>query len=247
MGHVAEILPHDPDDRVGVGVRVVVHRGQHRQPRTGHPQSRLAQQRAKSELVGTLGSLAGFLESIKYQSDARWPPAWSTGAVGPGWFNADVGTQTEDFLRAGRPSSRGSSAATRASWSTFRVRGQTFGYLWERTQTVGLKQLLSEQLALVAERPDVFEVQFTAGQFGWVVVYLERIDRDELAELTYEAWSADRAGRPGRGRGRRAADARRAPDPPLTEVDGERRLGHRRHLLLGHPRRQRPQHQPVRR
>ena len=24
---------------------------------------------------------------------------------------------------------------------------------------------------------------------GWVVVYLERIERDELAELTYEAWS----------------------------------------------------------
>ena len=76
-----------------------------------------------------------------------------------------------------------------ANWSTFRVRGQTFGYLWERTQTVGLKQTLSEQLALVTERPDVFEVQFTAGQFGWVVVYLAAVDRRELAELTYEAWS----------------------------------------------------------
>ena len=75
------------------------------------------------------------------------------------------------------------------NWSTFRVLGQTFGYLWERTSTVGLKQMLSEQLALVAERPDVFEVQFTAGQFGWVVVYLAGVDRSELAELTYEAWS----------------------------------------------------------
>jgi hypothetical protein len=53
---------------------------------------------------------------------------------------------------------------------------------------VGLKQTLSEQLALVAERPDVFEIQFTAGGFGWVVVYLQKIDLDELTELVYEAW-----------------------------------------------------------
>jgi hypothetical protein len=99
-----------------------------------------------------------------------------------------VGTRIEDFLElvdqlpvVERTDS--------ANWSTFRVRGQTFGYLWERTQTVGLKQTLSEQLALVAERPEVFEVQFTAGQFGWVVVYLSGVDRQELAELTYEAWS----------------------------------------------------------
>ena len=40
----------------------------------------------------------------------------------------------------------------------------------------------------MAERPDVFEVQFTAGGFGWVVVHLDGIERDELAELTFEAW-----------------------------------------------------------
>jgi hypothetical protein len=73
-------------------------------------------------------------------------------------------------------------------WSTFKVRGHTFGYLWEATQTVGLKQTLSEQLALVSERPDTFEIQYTTGQFGWVVVYLAQVDRRELAELTYEAW-----------------------------------------------------------
>jgi len=108
--------------------------------------------------------------------------------VRAGWFNANVGTQSEDFLEL-VAQLEGVQRSDSANWSTFRVRGQTFGYLWERTQTVGLKQLLSEQLALVAERPDAFEVQFTAGQFGWVVVYLERIDRVELAELTYEAWS----------------------------------------------------------
>ena len=75
-----------------------------------------------------------------------------------------------------------------SSWIRFDVSGRAFGYLWPRTCTVGLKQTIVEQLTLVAERPDVFEVQFTSGGFGWVVVYLERIDRDELAELTFEAW-----------------------------------------------------------
>ncbi|WP_460843302.1 MmcQ/YjbR family DNA-binding protein [Nocardioides marmoraquaticus] len=73
-------------------------------------------------------------------------------------------------------------------WSDLRVAGRTFGYVWPATVTVGLKQLLVEQRALVAERPEVFEVQFTAGRFGWVVCHLERIERDELAELVFEAW-----------------------------------------------------------
>ncbi len=68
------------------------------------------------------------------------------------------------------------------------VSDRTFGYLWEPTRTVGLKQTLAEQLALVAERPETFEVQFTAGAFGWVVVRLAGVERDELAELTFEAW-----------------------------------------------------------
>ncbi|MFD5826699.1 MmcQ/YjbR family DNA-binding protein [Lentzea sp. NPDC060358] len=73
-------------------------------------------------------------------------------------------------------------------YDAFRVRGKVFGYFWPRTRTVGLKQTLSEQLALVAERPEVFEVQFTAGGFGWVVVHLEGIAADELRELVFEAW-----------------------------------------------------------
>lgn len=78
--------------------------------------------------------------------------------------------------------------ATSARYTTFVVHRVKFGYLWPRTGTVGLKQTLSEQRALVAERPDVFEVQFTAGGFGWVVVHLDRIDLDELSELVLEAW-----------------------------------------------------------
>jgi hypothetical protein len=73
-------------------------------------------------------------------------------------------------------------------YSSFAVTGRTFGYLWEPTRTVGLKQTLAEQAALVGERPEVFEVQFTAGGFGWVVVHLDGVERAELAELTFEAW-----------------------------------------------------------
>jgi hypothetical protein len=73
-------------------------------------------------------------------------------------------------------------------YSKLAVAGHTFGYLWEPTRTVGLKQTIAEQIALVSERPEVFEVQFTAGGYGWVVVQLDGISRDELAELTFEAW-----------------------------------------------------------
>ena len=40
----------------------------------------------------------------------------------------------------------------------------------------------------MAERPEVFEVQFTAYGYGWVVAHLEGVERDELAELVFEAW-----------------------------------------------------------
>jgi hypothetical protein len=73
-------------------------------------------------------------------------------------------------------------------YTWFNVCGKRFAYYWPHTKTAGLKQTLIEQLALVSERPDVFEVQYNAGGFGWVVVYLTKIDADELKELVYEAW-----------------------------------------------------------
>jgi hypothetical protein len=88
-------------------------------------------------------------------------------------------------------------------YSSFEVAGRTFGYLWEPTRTVGLKQTLAEQAALVGERPEVFEVQFTAGGFGWVVVYLDGIAREELAELAFEAWRLSAPARLVTGRGDR--------------------------------------------
>jgi hypothetical protein len=88
-------------------------------------------------------------------------------------------------------------------YTKFDVRGRTFGYLWEPTSTVGLKQTMSEQAALVAERPQVFEVQFNAGGFGWVVVHLAGVERDELAELVFEAWRLSAPVRLGQARGER--------------------------------------------
>ncbi len=99
----------------------------------------------------------------------------------------DVGVPSGQFLRLIDKLAEVDRAQAR-DWTSFSVRGKRFGYYWPRTETVGLKQTLSEQLALVSERPDVFEVQFTAGGFGWVVVYLAKIDAEELTELVYEAW-----------------------------------------------------------
>ena len=74
------------------------------------------------------------------------------------------------------------------NYAKFTVSAKTFAYLWPQTSTVGLRQTIAEQLALVAERPATFEIQFTSGDFGWVVVHLNKVHRDELAELTFEAW-----------------------------------------------------------
>ncbi|WP_028649450.1 MmcQ/YjbR family DNA-binding protein [Nocardiopsis sp. CNT312] len=98
-----------------------------------------------------------------------------------------MGVEIERFSRLAR-ALPGCAHRDSDSYTTFRVADRPFGYLWPRTATVGLKQTLLEQAALVAERPEVFEVQFTAGGFGWVVVHLDGIGLDELSELTLEAW-----------------------------------------------------------
>ena len=105
----------------------------------------------------------------------------------------------------------------------FEVAGRTLGYLWEPTRTVGLKQTIAEQQALVAERPEVFEVQYTAYGFGWVVVHLEGVERDELAELTFEAWRLSAPAALLEARGRDAAGLRPASKAgvarPVADAD----------------------------
>ncbi|GAA5059574.1 MmcQ/YjbR family DNA-binding protein [Nocardia callitridis] len=98
-----------------------------------------------------------------------------------------MSVRAEEFFRI-VDTLAGVESAPGERFTSFSVRGKRFGYYWPRTQTVGLKQTLSEQQALVSERPEVFEVQFTAGGFGWVVVDLAGIEADELSELVFEAW-----------------------------------------------------------
>ena len=89
------------------------------------------------------------------------------------------------------------------TYTALKVRGKGFGYHWPLTSTAGLKQERQEQIALVTERPDVFETQFVAGQFGWVVVRLERIEPTELSELVL-GLAAHRPGSVGGRSGRQA-------------------------------------------
>ena len=84
-------------------------------------------------------------------------------------------------------------------YTKLEVSGRAFGYLWQPTRTVGLKQTLAEQAALVGERPDVFEVQFTAGGFGWVVVYLDHVRARRARGAHLRGLAAVRSGGPGAG------------------------------------------------
>jgi len=47
LGHHPEILTHETDDRARIGVRMLVHRGQHRYPRTRDAQRSAAQHALK--------------------------------------------------------------------------------------------------------------------------------------------------------------------------------------------------------
>lgn len=103
------------------------------------------------------------------------------------WLSLHMSVEIERFIRLVQalPDCKSTDSER---YTTFRVHEKPFAYLWPDTATVGLKQTLIEQAALVAERPDVFEVQFTTGSFGWVVVHLDGVEVDELSELTLEAW-----------------------------------------------------------
>ena len=52
-------------------------------------------------------------------------------------------------------------------YTKFEVDGRTFGYLWEPTATVGLKQTIAEQTALVAERPEAARLAAQPSRSRW--------------------------------------------------------------------------------
>jgi len=66
VGHLTEILAYDIDDGGSVRVRMFVHRGQHRYPRTRHTQSSPTQHALEVRPRWHIPSVAQFLDSIKY-------------------------------------------------------------------------------------------------------------------------------------------------------------------------------------
>ena len=84
---------------------------------------------------------------------------------------------------------------TLAATSEVAGNNQTYGYLWELTCTVGLKRTISQQLALVVERPETFKyspppVPSAGLRSDWGA------ERDELAEPAVRGAAEDRS-RPG--------------------------------------------------
>lgn len=107
--------------------------------------------------------------------------------VGGVWFHLCMGVSVGEFLEIVErlPEVKQGDGS---DWTLLKVRGKAFGYLREKTRTVGLKATFEEQQALINERPEVFTAQFTTERFGWVVVRLDGIEADELEELADEAW-----------------------------------------------------------
>src|SRR5450759_2583989 len=88
MGHFPEILTHDTDDRLRIGVRMLVYSGQHRPPGTGHTQRSPAQQLLNIQSRGhrpKCGPLSGINQEPTGQplpTPAAGMPAMGWGAVG---------------------------------------------------------------------------------------------------------------------------------------------------------------------
>ena len=77
-----------------------------------------------------------------------------------------------------------------AEWGhpTFRVRGKMFATGSQDSPTMSVKASKEEQDELVAARPEAFEPAPYVGRYGWVRVYLSKVDEPELRELLVEAW-----------------------------------------------------------
>lgn len=69
------------------------------------------------------------------------------------------------------------------------VHGKPFASVSEAENVVRLKALLQEQAALIEHDPSVYAAAEVSGRYGWVAIRLDRVGRDELAELLDEAWS----------------------------------------------------------
>jgi hypothetical protein len=81
-------------------------------------------------------------------------------------------------------------ATEKEAWGhpTFRVRNKMFASAATDLSTATVKSTLDEQRALTEMGPETFFVPAYVGKHGWIGIALDRVDADELRELTIEAW-----------------------------------------------------------
>jgi hypothetical protein len=81
-------------------------------------------------------------------------------------------------------------ATEKEAWGhpTFRVRNKMFATAATDLTTATVKSTLDEQRALTQSEPETFFVPKYVGKYGWIAIQLDRVDEDELRELTIEAW-----------------------------------------------------------
>ena len=81
-------------------------------------------------------------------------------------------------------------ATEKETWGhpTFRVRNKMFASAATDLSTATVKSTLDEQRALTEMDPDTFSVPAYVGKHGWIGIVLDRVDPEELRELTVEAW-----------------------------------------------------------
>jgi hypothetical protein len=81
-------------------------------------------------------------------------------------------------------------ATERPAWdmACLRVRDKIFASMPPEETWVAVRLALGENAALAADRPAVFSVPHHYRNSSMVVVELNAVDRDELAELLTDAW-----------------------------------------------------------
>ena len=82
----------------------------------------------------------------------------------------------------------GVSSRPSGDYTAVRVSGKGFGYLLPDGSRLMVKATLDEQAAWVAEDPATYSATHTSGRYGWIMVRLAGVERDDLSELITEGW-----------------------------------------------------------
>jgi len=82
----------------------------------------------------------------------------------------------------------GVSSQPSGDYTAVRVSRRGFGYLVPDGTGLMVKATLDEQAAWVAEDPGTYSATHTSGRYGWIMVRLAKVGREELSELITEGW-----------------------------------------------------------